>query len=358
MGFLIPDKIYTEHGLTIKEKLITSKSGVRYYSNRKLNTPGNKPMYITIHNTADINEASGTNDAEQYARATYNNNMGEVVVHYYIDETDCWHILADDTVGWHAADGVNGPGNTKSVAIEIIMDGSGKSYDVQAEKRGALLAAILLHKYGLGIERMKTHHDWYSGKYCPQYILPHWSSFVAAVKANLEKIKNQSGTTTSSQTGTQAAPSSSTASSQTTQAVGTIKVGDTVKIAANATYYNGGSIPSWVKNTNWIVHSISGDRVVINKSQDGTYAIMSPVNKKYLSAVSDKTPAFKSYLVRITENILNIRRGPGKDQVVVGQIKDRGVYTIIQEADGIGASKWGLLKSKAGWISLDGAKKI
>lgn len=188
MTFMTPDKTYTEHGLVIKEKLITAKSGVRYFSNRKLATADHKPEYITIHNTDDINEAAGTNDAEQYARATFNNNMGDVVVHYYIDETDCWHILADDTVGWHAADGVNGPGNTKSVAIEIIMDGSGKDYDRKAEDRGALLAAILLHRYGLGIDRLKTHRDWYQKKYCPAYILPHWSDFKGKVERYLKEL--------------------------------------------------------------------------------------------------------------------------------------------------------------------------
>ena len=194
MAFLTPDKTYDWYGLTVKEKLITAKSGVKAFSNRKLNTAGNRPEYITIHNTDDINEAAGTNDAEQYARATFNNNMGDVVVHYYIDETDCWHILADDTVGWHAADGISGPGNTRSVAIEIIMDGSGKSCDTQAEERGAKLAAILLHRYGLGIDRLKTHRDWYSKKYCPAYILPHWSKFVEKVSGYLNEIKAQETT--------------------------------------------------------------------------------------------------------------------------------------------------------------------
>ena len=189
MAFLEPERIDSEYGLTIKERLITAGSGVRYYSGRRLNTKDHRPEYITIHNTEDINEAVGTSDAEQYARATFNNNMGDVVVHYYIDETDCWHILADDTVGWHAADGANGPGNTKSVAIEIIMDGSGKDYDRKAEERGALLAAILLHRYGLGIDRLKTHRDWYPRKYCPAYILPHWDDFVSKVKAHLAQIE-------------------------------------------------------------------------------------------------------------------------------------------------------------------------
>ena len=196
MSFLVPDRTVTVYGLEISEKLITAASGVKSYSCRKLDTPGHTPEYITIHNTPDINEAAGTNDAEQYARATFNNNMGDVVVHYYIDETACWHILADDTVGWHAADGANGPGNTRSVAIEIIMDGSGKSYDTQAEERGALLAAILLHRYGLGVDRLKTHRDWYPKKYCPACILPHWSDFVGKVKAYLAQIEAQDATQT------------------------------------------------------------------------------------------------------------------------------------------------------------------
>ena len=201
MAFLTPAKTFTEHGLMIHEKLITESSGVKYFSNRNLSTHNHKPEYITIHNTDRIKTASGTTMAEQYARATFNNNMGDVVVHYYIDETACWHILADDTVGWHAADGANGPGNTKSVAIEVIMDGSGKDYDKKAEDRGALLAAILLHRYGLGIDRLKTHRDWYPKKYCPAYILGHWDKFVSKVKSYLAQIENEG-----KQTGTPSSP--------------------------------------------------------------------------------------------------------------------------------------------------------
>ena len=54
-----------------------------------------------------------------------------------------------------------------------------------------------------------------------------------------------------------------------------IKVGDVVKITGTI-YYTGKSVPAWVRAKNWIVHSISGDRVVLNKSDDGKNAIMSP----------------------------------------------------------------------------------
>ena len=189
--FLIPDKIRHEYGLEIKEELIPD--GSRLKPNRKLK--GGKVEYITIHNTADIKEAPGTNDAEQYARATLNGNMSGVSVHYYIDETDCWQLLREDEIGYHAADGYNGPGNCTSLAIEIIMDGSGSAADVGAEDRGALLAAILLHRHGLGIDKLTTHRNWYPKKYCPAYILPHWDAFAAKVKRYLaqEVIRGEWG---------------------------------------------------------------------------------------------------------------------------------------------------------------------
>lgn len=69
-------------------------------------------------------------------------------------------------------------------------------------------------------------------------------------------------------------------------------------------------------------------------------------------------PISGGYLVKITANNLNIRAGAGTNYKYTGSITDHGVYTIVEEADGQGATKWGRLKSGAGWISLDYAKKI
>lgn len=71
---------------------------------------------------------------------------------------------------------------------------------------------------------------------------------------------------------------------------------------------------------------------------------------------TDKT--FKPYLVRVLADSLNIRKGAGTNYAIVGAIKDKGVYTIVGESNGTGASKWGKLKSGAGWISLDYVKKV
>lgn len=62
------------------------------------------------------------------------------------------------------------------------------------------------------------------------------------------------------------------------------------------------------------------------------------------------------YTVRVTVTDLHIRTGPGTNYPSKGFIKPT-VYTIVEEATGKGATKWGKLKSGAGWISLDFAKK-
>lgn len=88
--------------------------------------------------------------------------------------------------------------------------------------------------------------------------------------------------------------------------------------------------------------------------------IAADVNKRLGIADTDATtkpdasaPATATpYRVKVTANVLNIRKGPGTSYAVTGQIKDKGVYTIVQEQNG-----WGKLKSGAGWISLSYTKK-
>lgn len=62
------------------------------------------------------------------------------------------------------------------------------------------------------------------------------------------------------------------------------------------------------------------------------------------------------YDVEVTAKDLNIRSGPGTNYVSQGVLSP-GKHHIVAESNGIGASKWGKLKTN-GWISLDYAKKI
>lgn len=59
-----------------------------------------------------------------------------------------------------------------------------------------------------------------------------------------------------------------------------------------------------------------------------------------------------SYTVKITTDVLNVRKGPGTSYAVATTVKQGEVYTIV-ETNG----NWGKLKSGAGWICLDYTNK-
>lgn len=149
-----------------------------------------------------------------------------------------------------------------------------------------------------------------------------------------------------------------------TDSATTFKKGSIVKVVSGAVYYGGTkTVPEWIIKKEWIVSSISGDRAVIDKSSDGENSICSPIDVKYLilSDKSDNTvkeQALKAYTVKVTASALNIRQEAGTNYSVVGCIRDKGIYTIVEEKNGTGASKWGKLKSGAGWISLDYVKRL
>ena len=75
-----------------------------------------------------------------------------------------------------------------------------------------------------------------------------------------------------------------------------------------------------------------------------------------------KNTAFQPYLVRISITDLNIRKGPGTDKQKTGKFTGPGVFTIVDEANGAGASRWGLLKAYSknhdGWVSLDYCQRV
>jgi uncharacterized protein YgiM (DUF1202 family) len=81
-----------------------------------------------------------------------------------------------------------------------------------------------------------------------------------------------------------------------------------------------------------------------------------------ISAATHFPSKLTSYKVKVEADKLNIRKGAGTDYGIVSVIEDKGVYTIVEEATGKGADKWGLLKSyqknRNGWISLDFCKRI
>lgn len=104
------------------------------------------------------------------------------------------------------------------------------------------------------------------------------------------------------------------------------------------------------------------------KSQTGAFRVLENAKKacaegytvydKDGKAVYSKAVSKLPYLVQVKVTDLNIRKGPGTDYDRTGKFTGKGVFTIVEEANGAGATKWGKLKSGAGWISLDYATRI
>lgn len=201
MAILKPDNTSTLNGVKINEYLLT-KHNPNSIAMPTVSMEG-KVIGITVHNTDWISVASGTTPAEQYTRATYNGNMKDVRVHYYVDNTCAWQNLPHSLSGWHAADG-SGNGNRRTIAIECIMSSAYNVTDKKSEDNCARLAAALLKKYNLDINHLFTHTHWLnvrdgkSGtvdylntaknpyKTCPLYILPHWFAFKAKVQSYMK----------------------------------------------------------------------------------------------------------------------------------------------------------------------------
>ena len=120
----------------------------------------------------------------------------------------------------------------------------------------------------------------------------------------------------------------------------------------------------WSTNKNDRVNHLNGCNLTVhrdyaNKSCPGDWMynrmgdFAKEVNKRLgVTKPTQPTPSFTPYTVKVNITDLNIRTGPGTNYKTNGQT-GKGFFTIVDEASGTGATKWGKLKSGAGWISLD-----
>ena len=77
------------------------------------------------------------------------------------------------------------------------------------------------------------------------------------------------------------------------------------------------------------------------------------------AAPGEDKPAGVPFLVRVSISNLNIRKGAGTNYARTGKYTGKGIFTITEVKPGQGSDAgWGRLKSGAGWISLDYAKRI
>jgi len=222
MAILKPKKTVTlDNGLTVNEFLLTENNPNRISLPAK--RTANQPLIgVTLHNTNWISVAAGTTPAEQYTRATYNGNMGDARVHYYVDNKCAWRNFTDDYTSWHAATGGQGHGNSNTISIESIMRNQSDAESAASMENTAKLIAWIFKTYGWTVEKnLYTHNYWTNykvtgqmsadldaqslkkvsstvkcfnssalanpnGKYCPAFLLPQWEKFKALIKKYMD----------------------------------------------------------------------------------------------------------------------------------------------------------------------------
>ena len=328
---------------------------------------------------------------ELLGKNQYNNDWNHITRQAGLN---CWiGKLADGTITtvqtmpwdyrpWGCGSGSKGSCNSGWIQFEICEDNlNDKNYFNKVYQEACEITAYLCDMYNLDPHGYQTlngvkvpvilcHQDSYKlglgGNHGDVY---HWfrkyGKDMDDVRNDVAALMKGSGSATT----TPETPSiPSTPTTPETPSTSTVKKNDVVKIASNATYYSGKAVPAWVKNKTWVVKEVSGNRAVIDKSADGKNSINSPINTKFLTVVTasggstttaPSTPAvFVPYLVKVTTGNLNIRKGAGTNYGIVGSIKNKGIYTIVAEATGKGATKWLKLKSGAGWIASDYTKKV
>lgn len=222
----------------------------------------------------------------------------------------------------------------KAVTIEISNSSTGGNWPISDAVMAKAIALTVDICKRNGIKKLTytgdangnfTFHKMFAATACPgPYIEGKAKEIVAKINAQLSESTTNK-------------PTQNTNTSKTS-----IKKGDLVKISTNATYYTGSSIPSWVKEENWYVSSISGDRAVLGLNESKNRNIQSPVNVKYLSLVKTKA----AYTVKLNSTDILYATAGGKTKGTVGT---SGVFTITEEKT-VNGTVYGKLKSGAGWV--------
>lgn len=272
----------------------------------------NKILKITVHHMAGNLSVETCGNVFQTRKASSNYGIGsDGRIALYVDEKDR---------AWSTAN----PGNdNQAINIEVANDGGAPDWHVSDKAMNALVDLCVDICKRNGIAKLNytgdasgnlTRHNMFISTTCPgPYLQSKFPWIAEQVNSRLGASNNTSGSGGSTYT---------------------VQKGDTLSEIA-AKYKT--TVDTLVK---------------LNGIKDPNLIITGQVLK-----LPGSTTGFAPYTVKVSVTELRIRSGPGTNTAAKGFIKP-GVYTIVEEADGPGAKKWGKLKSGAGWISLDYADEM
>ncbi len=190
-------------------------------------------------------------------------------------------------------------------------------------------------------EMVLTVHRWFANKSCPGDWMFERMGELA------DKVTSQLGSSSSNDTGS---------TSSTTSAI---------KQGSEVTFAGGGVYASSTATTAKVTRRKSTCKVTIYKEgaahpchcistdDGGVYGWVDLDKCTLINNDAADEEEETGYLVKVTASALNIRKGPGTSYGIVGCIRNKGVYTIVETNNG-----WGRLKSGVGWIYLSYTTKV
>ena len=280
---------------------------------------GNEPKYIVIHYTGNRKD-SALNNAKYF-----NGGNRNASAHYFVDDTSIYQVVEDYNGAWHVGNTKTEVNNKNSIGIEMCCSGN---YQVSAktEENTIELVKHLMKKYNIPVANVRTHAEVTKyGKTCPNWNANGWQRW-KSFKTKLTQSKS-TGKTVNYQI--------------------RVKVSSlNVRKDANVNSVIKTTIKKYEVYT--IIEEKNGWGLL--KSKIGWINLSDAYVEKIQTTTTKK---FEEYRVKVTTDVLNVRKEPTTSSKVMTTVRKGQVFTIVGEENGFLK-----LKSGAGWISKNYVEKL
>ena len=155
--------------------------------------------YVTLHNTGLV-DVKSNNFHRSLKTQNSESNGRKASWTFTVDDIEIYQETKINWETWHSG---TSTGNKNSISIEMCQ-WSDKEKQRKTYENAAILVAMLLKHYGLGLDKVVQHNKW-SGKNCPEYLRAgkygyNWSWFVNRVKAHYNGTTSTNSTSSTNST--------------------------------------------------------------------------------------------------------------------------------------------------------------
>lgn len=329
----------TIHGIKVNSEIKCNAGNFNNNASRNV-------AYVVMHYTGNSKDTAKAN-------ANYFSGAGRnASAHLFVDDSEIRQSVELRDTAWHCGAKSykhNACRNANSIGIEMCCTAGNYRISDKTKENAAYLCAFLCKMLGISAESVDTyvlrHYD-VTGKNCPAQMVQtpaEWQEFK-------EKVKSILGGTAGS-TATIAQNGSNS-----------IKKGDTVTFTGGGVYKSSTAESATTQKNVTSTCEVTAVNAkgthpyhLVSKDGKGVYGWVNADSVKGKSAATQGST--ESYKVKITADVLNVRKGPGTNYGVATQVKQGEVYTIVAEEKN-GSTTWGKLKSGAGYISLGYTKRV